>query len=131
MNHYITTVEGFGRCVIAAQDISKDKLLFTAELLTLSPEDTVKINETDLQYYTFKYNDKQDCIVLGDGELFNHSDSPNVGYKLIDWGNAGRLVMAFYTLVDVEKGEQFFIDYCADTKVDLFNYKVNLFQAQD
>lgn len=126
MNYVIHDYEDMGRGLKATQSIQTDKVLFTAELLVLSPNDTVKVNETDLKYYTFKYNDEQDCLVLGDGELFNHSAAANVGYKLMDWGNQGRKVMVFYTLRPIEAGEQLFIDYNADVRVNTNEYTVNL-----
>lgn len=118
--YYLKMHETMGRGLFAMQDIPAQRVLFTAELLVLSEVDTVTVNTTDLQYYTFKYNEKQDCLVLGDGEIFNHSDTPNVGYKLIDFD--GRKVMAFYTLRDVVPHEQLFIDYNADVVVSVQDY---------
>jgi SET domain-containing protein len=126
----LKVTEEFGRGLYANHTIKQNTLLFTAELLVLNPADTVKVNETDLQYYTFKYTDNQDCLVLGDGEIFNHSDTPNTGYKLMDWGNSGRLVMAFFALRDIEADEQLFIDYSADTKVKTQDYTVNLMEVK-
>jgi hypothetical protein len=127
MYHLQTTTE-FGRGLYATWTINKNTILFTAELLVLNPADTIKVNETDLQYYTFKYTDTQDCLVLGDGEIFNHSDIPNTCYKLIDFD--GRKVMAFYTLRDISQYEQLFIDYSADTKVKTQDYTVNLMEVK-
>lgn len=119
--HYVLKVTPeMGRGLYAREDLLPNTLLFTAELLVLSEYDTSKVGETDLKYYTFKYNDKQDCLVLGDGEIFNHSDSPNVNYKLIDFD--GRKVMAFHTIRKVVQGEQLFIDYNADIKVNTKDY---------
>jgi SET domain-containing protein len=120
MNYYLKNTEVMGRGLYAANDIQEDKIIFTAELLVLSEQDTVTVNTTDLQYYTFKYNEKQDCLVLGDGEIFNHDDAPNTAYKLIDFD--GRKVMAFYTLRPVLQHEQLFIDYNADIKVNVGQY---------
>ena len=125
MNHVIIDTD-MGRSLKLVNAMPANKVLFTAELLVLSEKDTVKVNETDLKYYTFKYNDAQDCLVLGDGELFNHSDDPNVGYKLMDWAGNGRKVMVFYTLRHITSGEELFIDYGADADVDVKSYTVNL-----
>lgn len=127
MNHVIKDYgPTMGRGLELIYDMPANKVLFTAELLILSPADTIKVNETDLKYYTFKYDDTRDCLVLGDGEIFNHSDTPNVSYKLMDWGNTGRLVMCFFTARHIKAGEQLFIDYNADIKVDVSKYTVNL-----
>lgn len=120
--HYIKVTKEYGRGLYALHSIPANKILFTAELLVLSELDTIKINETDLKYYTFKYDDKRDCLVLGDGEIFNHSDDANVEYKLIDYGSQGRKVMVFYTLKDVEMNEQLFINYNADVKINATEY---------
>jgi hypothetical protein len=124
MQYFLKVTEEMGRGLYAAYDLQPSKILFTAELLVLNCADTLKVNETDLKYYTFKYTDDQDCLVLGDGEIFNHDDSPNIGYRLID--SDGRKVMMFYTLKEIKQGDQLFIDYSADTKVTATDYKVNL-----
>jgi len=124
MNYYLKATEEMGRGLYALYNLQPGKILFTAELLVLSEQDTKTVGTTDLQYYTFKYNETQDCLVLGDGEIFNHSEVPNIGYKLMDFD--GRKVMAFYTLSQIEKDEQLFIDYAADVKVDAGQYTKNL-----
>lgn len=113
-----------GREVIAADNIACDAIIECCELLILSYEDTIKINNTELKYYTFVYEDGRDCLVLGNGEIFNHSDSPNVSYQIemID----GRKKMIFKALRYITTGEQLFIDYKADsndTNVKLYQNK--------
>lgn len=122
--HYLKVTEEMGRGLYAVQDLRKDMLLFTCELLVLSQKDTLTVNDTDLKYYTFKYNETQDALVLGDGEIFNHSNNPNIGYKLIDYDS--RKVMAFYTLCEISRDEQLFIDYSADISVNVKEYTINL-----
>ena len=111
----------YGRGLYATRDLEPGETIAVCELLVLSPEHTLKVNETDLQYYTFVYNEKQDCLVLGDGEIFNHSDTANVSYKLQDLGD-GRQGMIFVTNNYVKSGEQLFIDYSADIRVDTSAY---------
>jgi uncharacterized protein len=110
----VQMVKGMGRSIIAERDIKRGEVITNCELLVLSPEDTVKVNETDLQWYTFTFNKdtKQDCLVMGDGEIFNHDDNANTLYGLIDWN--GRKLMRFQACRDIKKGEQLFIDYNAD-----------------
>lgn len=110
----VQMVKGMGRSIIAERDIKRGEVITNCELLVLSPEDTIKVNETDLQWYTFTFNKdtKQDCLVMGDGEIFNHSDDANTLYGLIDW--EGRKLMRFQAARDIKKGEQLFIDYNAD-----------------
>jgi SET domain-containing protein len=113
-----------GRGLESSQLILKDSIVECSELLVLSEVDTKIVNTTDLKYYTFKYNDKQDCLVMGLGEIFNHSDTPNVSYS-IELVN-GREMMVFKALNPIKQGEQLFIDYNHDTKVNTDLYKINL-----
>jgi uncharacterized protein len=125
--YYIKQTQEFGRGLYATADIKVGQVIFAAELLVLSPEDTVKVNQTDLQYYTFVYNETQDCLVLGDGELFNHSDTANIGYRLEDYdGPNSRKIMIFYAIQDIPQHDQLFTDYNQDTKVNTDSYKVSL-----
>ena len=122
MNHYIKTTSEFGRGLYAIDlGIKKNNIIAECELLVLDPLDTVLVNQTALKYYTFKYEGTSDCLVLGMGEIFNHSETPNVGYKLETIED--RKIMVFYALRDIEAHEQLFIDYNADTKVNAQNYK--------
>ena len=116
-----------GRGVFSAHDVYSWEVctVFSfCELLVLNTDDTRVVNTTELKHYTFKYNETQDCLVLGIGELFNHSDTPNVSYHLEDKVENGitRKVMAFRLLKPVTKGEQLFIDYNADVKVNTEEY---------
>jgi len=121
MDYYLKVSPEMGRGLYTGYvGIQKAKLIAQCELLIFDEFDTVLVNQTNLKYYTFKYNDKQDCLVLGDGEIFNHSDTPNVGYKLMTVDD--RKVMVFYALRDIAKDEQLFIDYNADIKVDVKSY---------
>lgn len=99
---------GFGRGVVALDYINEG----VCPVLPLTTEDTAKVNETSLKQYTFVFDKekKQDCLVMGLGELYNHSDAPNVGYRL----NPICKTMEFYTLRPVAKGEQLFTDYRQD-----------------
>jgi len=110
----VQMIEGMGRGVIAERDIKLGEIITNCEILVLSPEDTLKVNETDLRWYVFTYdkNTKQDCLVMGDGEIFNHDDNANVLYGLIDWDK--RKLMSFQASRDIKKGEQLFIDYRQD-----------------
>jgi SET domain-containing protein len=126
MQYFIKQCEQYGRGLYAATDLQGNKILFSAELLVLSEQDTRTVASTELRDYVFTFDERRDCLVLGDGELFNHSDVPNVGYKL--GKHAERTVMYFYTLVDVTAGSQLFIDYKKDLREGekLAQYATNL-----
>ena len=121
----VQMIEGMGRGVIAERDIKLGEIITNCELLVLSKPDTCLVNQTELQYYTFVFDkaNNLDCIVLGDGEIFNHDDDANTLYGLIDWD--GRKLMRFQASRDIKKGEQLFINYAADSLVNVEDYLNN------
>lgn len=126
--YYLDTSAEMGRGLYANQDIKAGTVISQCEVLVLSPEDTVKANDTDLKWYTFKYSENQDCLVLGDGEIFNHDDNANVAYILTEYKDetCPRKLMTFVAIKDIKEGSQLFIDYAADVKVDSKQYTKNL-----
>ncbi len=123
----ITQSEEFGREVTATEIIQRGDVITECEILVLSDADTITIEETNLRYYTFKYNSTQDCLVLGCGEIFNHSDTPNVSFKLVDLparklDMPTRKVMQFVALSEIRTGQQLFIDYASDVTVNANEY---------
>ena len=123
-NIKVALYEGMGRGVQAITTMMVGEIIVACELLVLSETDTPIANQTELQHYTFKYNDTQDCLVLGHGEIFNHDDQPNVKYDLMDFTQGGqtRKMMVFTALRTIHAGEQLLIDYGADIKVDVQSY---------
>lgn len=125
--YYIQYTETMGRGIFANKSLQKGDVVMTCELIVLSSIDTVKIEYTDLRHYTFKYNEAQDCLVLGDGSLFNHAitiEPPdgdivyepvrgvltaNIAYHLEEF--FGRKRMVFTALTDIIEQTQLFIDY--------------------
>lgn len=102
-----------GRGVYATEDIGPGVIVEKCEILALSELDTDQVNSTDLQFYTFKLDESRDCLVLGNGEIYNHDDKPNVSYTIIQVNN--RPIMLFMSRVSIKKGEQLFINYGEDT----------------
>ena len=122
--YYVKMTPDMGRGVFAEKNLEVGEIITNCEILVLSARDTKLVNQTDLQYYTFKFEGDQDCLVLGDGEIFNHDDNSNVSYRLVNIN--GRFLMEFSAIKPVKKDEQLFINYTDDTKVDVKGYKVNL-----
>lgn len=112
-----------GRGLYADRDIFSGEPIMTCELIVLSEKDTITLQETDLKYYTFIFNDTQDCLLLGDGELFNHSDIPNVSFKLKRYKD--RMVMYFRCTRHIEEGEELVIDYNSDIVINVDEYITN------
>lgn len=122
-NYNIILTEEFGRGVYSNVVFNQGDVIFDAEILVLNEQDTKTVNTTSLQYYTFKYNETQDCLVLGDGEIFNHDNHPNVKFYLIEID--GRLKMRFEALSIVLKNTQLFIDYNSDCDIKVEDYISN------
>jgi hypothetical protein len=123
---YKINVDAMGRGIQATTDIKAGTVIEVCDLLILSEKDTKTVNTTELHFYTFYFNKTQDCLVLGCGELFNHSDdNVNVEYKLGTLNS--RPVMIFTATKDIKTGYQLFIDYQADTvdKLDTQKYLKN------
>lgn len=116
----IKFTETDGRGLYAEENLFSDKLIMQCELLILNPEDTKKVNETELKFYTFKLDETRDCLVLGNAELFNHSDEANVRYQLEIF--EGRQVMKFYSTRMISMNEQLYIDYNQDVNVQVDEY---------
>lgn len=109
-----------GRGLYAEREIFAGEPVMTCELIVLSEKDTITLKETDLRYYTFMFNDKQDCLLLGDGELFNHSDKPNCSFKLKRYKD--RMVMFFQCIRDLQPDEELTIDYNSDIIINVDEY---------
>lgn len=122
--YYIKETKEFGRGLYASTNIFRRSVLTRCEILVLNHRTTQQVNDTPLKYYTFVYDSKmkRDCLVLGDGELFNHSDTPNVGYRLEPIVKDGRMLMVFWALKNINPDEQLFIDYNADVDVNVDEY---------
>ena len=121
--HCVQEFEGMGRGIMAIRDIKCGEVVMCCEVLPLTTEDTAKILQTELALYTYVYDleAKRDCVVLGDAELYNHSDDSNISYGLID--KDGRKMMNFKAKRDIAKGEQLFLNYYDDyPMLDLDHY---------
>jgi hypothetical protein len=113
---------------MALQPIKKGSWVEVADILVLNANDTKTVLTTELRDYTFTFDDDKECLVLGIGELFNHSDDANVSYELIDLN--GRKRMVFIAKRDINKAEQLFIDYSADLREGETkqSYTVNMYE---
>ena len=126
MYYYIDNTKEFGRGIYSGIiGFERHEVICVCETVPLSKLDTNLIKGSSvLKNYTFKYNEDMDCLVLGDGSLFNHSSNPNVSFRLDEHPtDPTRKMMYFYALTSIKEGEQMFIDYTSDDKsVDIEQY---------
>lgn len=105
----------YGRGMFATKKIRKGTVVLRNRV--------IRVKKNAVPEYVFKYTVHEDCICLGDGELFNHSGSANVDYELV-WYKK-EYWMAFIANRKIKKGEQLFIDYRQDDPlVDLKVYGI-------
>jgi SET domain-containing protein len=116
----LSKFQGMGRGVIAHQDIKAGALVMACPTLILSKRDTELIQKTELKFYTYSMNTNRDLIALGPASLLNHSDEPNLKYELAFEDD--ECYIKFYSLRDINSGEQLLIDYKADYPVDINDY---------
>lgn len=116
-----------GRGVFITSAVEEGEIIGVCDIIVLSPEDTVTIQETKLKHYTYLYNDLQDCLAIGFGSLINHSQfRANTKYELVDNGSGYR-VLRFTALRKIERRSEILIDYNSDHMIenieDTLNHK--------
>lgn len=67
MVYTLKTSEEMGRGLYAARYINPGEVITICELLVFNPFDTALVELTELRFYTFRFNEQQDCLCLGDG----------------------------------------------------------------
>jgi uncharacterized protein len=100
----------YGRGLFSCEDIDKGTLIEISTTISIPLDEMKLIHKTILCLYTFFEDDSftTECICLGLGSLFNHSFNENVNFE------RGEGVIKFFTIKDVRKGEELFINYDYD-----------------
>lgn len=96
-----------GRGVFAAKNIKAKQIVEICPAIILRRSELKHIRETDLNYYYFEFDNKHIGIVLGYGELYNHSYNPNAKYLL----SVSRHEFTVVAIKDIKKGEEIFFNY--------------------
>ena len=102
-----------GRGVFAARPISAGTHLADFYTIKLPPDEVVAMRGCTLSHFWFEDDTEGSAlIVLGWLELVNHSATPNCdrSWRATPVGE----VVSLFTLVDIAKGSQLFIDYRFD-----------------
>lgn len=100
-----------GRGVFSCTDLSSDVTIEIAPVIILRDPEAALLRQTLLYNYFFRWGESLGTVALclGFGSLYNHSESPNVGYVK----EFQREVIRFYTLRPIKAGEELFTDYHA------------------
>ena len=97
---YIDDIKGFG--VFTNQMIKKDELI--EECYSLCVDKTVK----GFSEYSFKYNGDTRFLPLGFGMIYNHSNTPNIKWKIID---DNKRIIQFYSISDININDELCHNY--------------------
>ena len=79
----IRRVAGKGRGVFAGERIPKGRVIEICPVIPLKPAEAQICRKTILDDYFFAWGSKNSsyALVLGYGELYNHSPDPNASYE--------------------------------------------------
>lgn len=114
-NIYIaeSNIPGAGRGVFAKNRLAEGTHIERCPVILLTkPEARSRLRKTELVNYYFLWNDAPPrvAICLGWGSIYNHSFSPNAKFE----NNIAGRFMDFYTMRDIEAGEEIFVNYNGD-----------------
>ncbi len=98
------------RGILAKRYITHGSLIEICPVILYPNTQEGNINKTKLGNYVFRWDDTYDCVVLGYGELYNHSYTPNAFYRR----NYKDLVMEFIAYTDIKPKEEICINYNGD-----------------
>lgn len=97
---YINDEKGYG--VFCNQKIEKDEII--EDCYCLLVHNTI----SDYEPYYFYYKGDSKLLPLGFGCIYNHSDSANIGWKVID---ENKKIIRFYAINDIEINDELCHNY--------------------
>lgn len=69
------------RGILASEPIAAGQIIEKCPVILVdAKKEAPVIKQTVLLHYYYEYNSHYDCIVLGNGSLYNHSYKPNARY---------------------------------------------------
>jgi len=95
-----------GRGAFARKDIAKGEVIERCPVLELDEKD---VGGELMNYVFYGENETRRLVAMGNGMLFNHSPTPNVGYYLEDTALGPELVL--YAMQGIREGEEMFYNY--------------------
>jgi len=109
---YVAPSKIEGRGVYTSENIEAGTLLEICPVIVVPEKDVEAIHHTALHdyYYFWGEEQKEACIVLGFGSMFNHSTQPNAEV-VPAYDN---LSFNYYALTDIKAGEEILVNYNGD-----------------
>lgn len=95
-----------GRGVVAISKIKEGEIVIIDHLMLISP---IRNNCSTIRQHVMHFDNKFDCIMLGESTLINHSFDPNVEF-LIDQSREMPMVL-IRALKDIRKNTELLADY--------------------
>lgn len=110
---YITESPKHGKGVFTSDGLVEGSLLEICPVIIIPEEELESIHNTILHdyYYYWGEEEKEGCIVLGFGSVYNHSSTPNAEC-IPDYENE---TFSYYTLKNIEAGEEILVNYNGDS----------------
>jgi len=103
-----------GRGVFAVVPIQKGTVIDISPVLVFSQEEYEKhARHTVVDHYTYQWTNGHMALALGLGSLFNHSQTPNVGFIR----DSLALCIRYITLSDIAPGDELSISYGSASKL--------------
>lgn len=98
-----------GRGVYAKCDIKKGEIIERSPIIEISQHDKSNLKESILVTYFFYFGKKKErlAIALGFGSIYNHSDKPNITYKI----KPKEELIEFIALDDIKKDDELTFNY--------------------
>lgn len=101
-----------GRGMFALGDLPAGKIVETAPVIVMSPEDRELLEKTALTNYIFEWGDdvSECCMALGFVPLYNHSYESNCEYEM----DFEQDTITIKTIREVARDEELTINYNGD-----------------
>ena len=109
IKYEVTIIPGKGRGVVALKTIQGGEIILENHVLKIS---NILLNDEILRSHVMHYHGAQNCIMLGEATLVNHSDTPNCEMLIVLDRNMPKVVLI--ALKKIKKNEELTISYGPD-----------------
>ena len=106
-------IKNAGRGVFATVDIKKGEVIEICPIIILWDKDFPHVQETLMIGYVYGYTGNSTMIALGYGSLYNHLNTPNAKYELVEHEGMKEQDSELYitALRPIMKNEEIYINY--------------------